>query len=590
MKILITSDCYLPTINGVVTSIVNLKVGLEQRGHKVKILTLSPSVKSYVDGDVIYVGSFSAGSIYPGVRVRCKSTRKYIKDILDWKPDIVHAQSEFNTFSFASKIANKLSIPLIHTYHTLYEDYTHYISPSKKMGKAAAVKLTRKVADKVDCMIAPTEKIEHLLERYEISSPTRIIPTGIDLPKFQISMNDEDIEALRDSLQIPSDHKMLVSVSRVCKEKNIDELLSFFAKCKDIKAIFVIVGDGPHKQALEELTDKLGMREMVRFTGMVSPSEVAKYYITADLFLSASNSETQGLTYIEALAAGTPILCKKDDCLKEIISQSENGYTYQTEQEFCTVLTAYLADNERANSMSKNAILIAEGYSVESFVKKIEDVYTDYTMKRNSENSELHSVENADKFLMTALSSISLIFCIVLGLYGYTKGYFSSIKSLQELVASAGILGPVLFILAQIIQVVVPIIPGGLGCLAGVILFGPLWGFVYNYIGICLGSLLVFAISKSYGAILIPKFFSRKQIDKYTKWTDGKNRFRNFFVAAIFLPVAPDDFLCYLAGTTQMTWTTYTAIILLGKPLSIAAYSLGLSVLFQQMFNFGGAI
>ena len=132
-------------------------------------------------------------------------------------------------------------------------------------------------------------------------------------------------------------------------------------------------------------------------------------------------------------------------------------------------------------------------------------------------------------------------------------------------------------------QVVGPILPGGLGCLAGVLLFGPWWGFVYNYIGICAGSLMAFAIARNCGKPLLPLLFSQKTIDKYSRWTEQQNRFTRLFALAIFFPVAPDDFLCYLAGTTNMTWRCYTAIILLGKPASIALYSLGLTVIWQHV-------
>ena len=133
------------------------------------------------------------------------------------------------------------------------------------------------------------------------------------------------------------------------------------------------------------------------------------------------------------------------------------------------------------------------------------------------------------------------------------------------------------------VQVVIPVLPGGLGCLVGVILFGPVWGFIYNYVGICLGSLMAFAVARNCGKPLLFLLFSEKTIQKYGRWAEEGNRFSRLFALAIFLPVAPDDFLCYLAGTTDMTWRRYTAIILLGKPFAIALYSLGLTVAWQHI-------
>lgn len=136
--------------------------------------------------------------------------------------------------------------------------------------------------------------------------------------------------------------------------------------------------------------------------------------------------------------------------------------------------------------------------------------------------------------------------------------------------------------LFQAVQVVVPILPGGLGCLAGVVLFGPWWGFVYNYLGICAGSLAAFAIARACGRPLLYRMFPRKLIDRYDRWSTEQDRFARWFAFLIFIPVAPDDYLCFLAGTTTIRWQVYTAIILLCKPFSIALYSLGLTVLFQR--------
>ncbi len=185
-----------------------------------------------------------------------------------------------------------------------------------------------------------------------------------------------------------------------------------------------------------------------------------------------------------------------------------------------------------------------------------------------------------------ALQILSLTgFAVSVGLavWGWQSGVLTSQEQMETLVRSCGAAGVLLFILFQTVQVVVPVLPGGLGCLAGVLLFGPLWGFVYNYVGICIGSIVVFAVSRTCGKPLLTMLFSPKLIDKYRCWTEEKDRFARLFALAIFFPVAPDDFLCYLAGTTDMTWRRYTAIILLGKPFAIGLYSLGLTILWRQL-------
>ena len=188
-----------------------------------------------------------------------------------------------------------------------------------------------------------------------------------------------------------------------------------------------------------------------------------------------------------------------------------------------------------------------------------------------------------ERTALQAVSVAGMVICLLVALWGWQSGILTSQERLAAFVASCGGAGALLFVVFQAVQVVIPILPGGLGCLAGVLLFGLWWGFVYNYVGICAGSLMAFGISRNCGKPLLPLLFSQKTIDKYSRWTEQENRFARLFALAIFFPVAPDDFLCYLAGTTNMTWRRYTAIILLGKPASIALYSLGLTVVWQHV-------
>ena len=190
---------------------------------------------------------------------------------------------------------------------------------------------------------------------------------------------------------------------------------------------------------------------------------------------------------------------------------------------------------------------------------------------------------SVEKTALQAVSFTGFALCLLVAPGGWQTGVLTSQERLQALVASCGMAGALSFTVFQAVQVVVPILPGGLGCLAGVLLFGPVWGFVYNYVGICIGSLMAFAVARNCGKPLLGLLFSEKTIQRYSHWTEEKGRFARLFALAIFLPVAPDDFLCYLAGTTEMNWGRYTAIILLGKPFAIALYSLGLTLVWNAL-------
>ena len=189
------------------------------------------------------------------------------------------------------------------------------------------------------------------------------------------------------------------------------------------------------------------------------------------------------------------------------------------------------------------------------------------------------------KRAVNIISMLGLILTAGFMYWAWKQGILTSQENMQKFIMGFGTAAGIIFVLIQIIQVIIPVIPCGVSCVAGVIVFGAGMGFVYNYVGICIGSMLVFLIAKRYGRALMVKMFDKKLIDKYESWTEKNGRFTKLFALAIFLPVAPDDFLCYLAGTTRMKLKTFTAVILLGKPLSIAAYSMGLNLILQTMLK-----
>ena len=183
------------------------------------------------------------------------------------------------------------------------------------------------------------------------------------------------------------------------------------------------------------------------------------------------------------------------------------------------------------------------------------------------------------------VSIIGIFLTSAILIYAYQIGAFSSTEQFSAMIHGVGIWGPLLFILIQIIQCVIPIIPGGLSCVAGILLFGPFYGFIYNYIGILLGSLINFVLARYYGKPFLTSMVSEKTYNKYIGWLDQGKRFDRLFALAIFMPVAPDDFLCMLAGLTKMTYAKFLAIIVIGKPASLLVYSLGLTTALQHLIQ-----
>lgn len=192
------------------------------------------------------------------------------------------------------------------------------------------------------------------------------------------------------------------------------------------------------------------------------------------------------------------------------------------------------------------------------------------------------------KKISDVLSVAGILFTIIFMIWCYKMGFLTDREKMRAYFAEYPVWGDLLFIVFQAVQVVIPIIPGGVSTVAGVAIYGTVRGFIYNYIGICAGSIIVFLLAKKYGRDLMRRMFKQKLIDRYDKWTETNQRFKKMFAFAIFFPVAPDDYLCYLAGTTSMSLKTFVIIILLGKPASIFIYSMGVDMILQWLFGFIG--
>lgn len=177
---------------------------------------------------------------------------------------------------------------------------------------------------------------------------------------------------------------------------------------------------------------------------------------------------------------------------------------------------------------------------------------------------------------------IGIAFFILFIIFAIQRHLFTSNAALETFLQHFGLFAPLIFILFQIIQVVLPIMPGGVSCAFGMLIFGSVPGFIYNYIGICIGSIIAFLLARRYGLSFVQSMSGKKTFNKYVAWLQ-KPGFEKFFAIGIFMPVAPDDTLCYLAGVSKIKLKKFVMIILLGKPLAIAAYTFGLSLIIKHL-------
>lgn len=365
---LLLTDSYRPTVNGVVTSIDELRQGLLEAGHDVRVLTVGPVRRTTFDGSVYRLPSLDASHIYPHARLGRPVDSETFADLVAWRPDVLHSHTEFAVFWWARRLAHRLGAPHVHTYHTLYADYTHYFFPHKGTGRALCASFARQTLNRTTAVIAPTAKIEQLLRGYGVRVPIAVVPTGVDLTRFAPGAPSE---RLRETLGLTPGIPVILSLGRLAAEKSVTEIIGLLASVRDQPWQLVVAGDGPQAGMLQRRVDSLGLTDRVRFVGAVDPSQVPDYYRLADVFVSASRSETQGLTFLEALACGVPVLCRDDSSLDGIVQDGVNGRRYREPEEFARTLTWLLSDPALRRRWSRGAVQTASRFSRAAFVQAV---------------------------------------------------------------------------------------------------------------------------------------------------------------------------------------------------------------------------
>lgn len=387
MRIGLFTDTYFPQVSGVATSIRTLKTELEKLGHKVFIFTTTDKdVNRYEDWQIIRIPSVPFFA-FKDRRVAYRGFSNALEIARQYQLDIIHTQTEFSLGLLGIWIAKELRIPVVHTYHTQYEDYVHYLAKGMVIRPSMVKYIVRGFMSDLDGVVCPSEIVYDLLVGYKIKAEKRVIPTGIDLAKFdRPELSREDIKKLHFKLGIAEDEVMLLSLSRISYEKNIQAIVEALPMVleENAKVKLVIVGDGPYAEDLKALVAQLHIEDSVIFTGMIAPSDTALYYKAADFFISASTSETQGLTYLESLASGTPIIAHGNPYLDNVISDKAFGTLYYESRDLAgAILEAILATPDMDEK--KLADKLYE-ISAENFGRRIYEFYLDLTISKDFHN------------------------------------------------------------------------------------------------------------------------------------------------------------------------------------------------------------
>ena len=383
MRIGIFTDTYTPYISGLVTSELMLKDALEQKGHEVYVVTAN--LKDYKfeydeKEKIVRIPGIPTG-IYDS-RLTGIYPLQAINIIRNWHLDVIHSQTEFGVGTFARIFAKQFNVPIVHTYHTMYEDYVYYITKGHfdRSSKKLVEYLTKFYCDKtITELIVPTKKAYDLFkEKYNVQRNIHIIPTGMEIERFYPeNFKKKELDEIKARHNLTNKDFVIISVGRIGKEKNIDFLLRVQKSLsqKEPRAKLLIVGDGPDMEHYKEMVKEFNIENSVIFTGKVKFDDVPKYYNISNLFMTASHTETQGLTVMEAIASTLPALCINDESFITTVINGLNGYIFENEEDAEEKIIKIMNDKRLQKELARGARTSADTHSSKYFAERVLDVY-----------------------------------------------------------------------------------------------------------------------------------------------------------------------------------------------------------------------
>lgn len=382
MRVAIFTETYYPFISGVVTHIQTLKEGLEAEGHEVLIVTLDPkSHRHYLKDGVLYCPAITLKKIY-GYGLANPVNQHRLNIVKQFNPDIIHLHTEFSMGIFALFAARRLKKPVVYTLHTMYDDYVFYLFPNKNLSNAAkpaAHAYIRKVAGRATEIIGPSHKVADYLHRCGVNKTVNIVPNTVDTEAFKLkNVKSADIQAVRKKLGIQKDDISLCFVGRLGKEKSIDVLIDYFTAAVkgDERFKLFVIGAGPEEDDLKSQIKALDMENQIVMLGRIEHDELPAYYNAFDLFSTASLSEMNSISLLEATASGLYAVTRLDPNNLDQISEGENGETFTSSKDFAEILKKYagLNDEERAK-LCQSVAEYADRYGRPEFTAAVLDIY-----------------------------------------------------------------------------------------------------------------------------------------------------------------------------------------------------------------------
>jgi glycosyltransferase involved in cell wall biosynthesis len=373
------SNNYFPFVSGVTVSVDRLRRGLEALGDRV--LLIVPRYADDCEGDagVERAPTLMAFGDQGEFRLSNPLIARLRRRLRAFHPDVIHVHHPFWLGSLGLFMGRRLKVPVIYTYHTRLEHYAHFVPlPGLLFRNLISHYLIRRFANKCQGIVVPTSSAEEYLRVIGVTTKTLVQPTGIDFDRFQ-EVEEGSVAKLRADLGIGNDETVLVSVSRLSAEKNIEFMLESLAGLASRGATafrLLLVGDGPARVQLTALIDELGLTGRVILVGSVPPQEMPRYYLLGDVFVFASRSETQGMVILEAMSAGLPVVAVRSSGIDDVVIDGKNGFkTPENHDVWTRRLQSLMADTELRARLGSQARAFATTHDTGSFARNIHDFY-----------------------------------------------------------------------------------------------------------------------------------------------------------------------------------------------------------------------
>ena len=334
------TDSYYPYVSGVTRSVATTRDTLKRMGHDVSVFC--PAYPGAVKEEGVYRFQSIKAPTKPDFYVAIPVNPKHLMVLNDISPQVIHIHSPFNLGKMGLRMGALFGIPVVFTYHTMYNMYSHYIPMIGQMASELVESGAFRTAKEADAVIAPTAAIRDYLLEHNVNNKIFVIPTGIDTNKFR----EGDAGYIRKAFDIPPEIPILLTCGRLGKEKNPETLIRAFSLIqKQIDCFLVLVGDGPLKQSLSELADELKVGHRTIFTGRLDPEVMPYMYAGSDIFVFSSLTDTQGLVIAEAKSAGVPCVAVGALGVKDMVEHNIDGFLCENDPKEIAFRTLSLLEN-----------------------------------------------------------------------------------------------------------------------------------------------------------------------------------------------------------------------------------------------------